>query len=48
MEREGVDFRVDVLKRESASTVILAPHGGGIEPGLCDPVHLTVKPVFEP
>lgn len=32
-EREGVDFRVDTLKRESASTTILAPHGGGIEPG---------------
>lgn len=32
-EREGADFRVDVLKRENASTAILAPHGGGIEPG---------------
>jgi len=32
-EREGVDFCVHVLPREASSTVILAPHGGGIEPG---------------
>lgn len=32
-EREDVDFCVCVILRESTSTVILAPHGGGIEPG---------------
>lgn len=32
-EREGVDFCVCVVSREGASTVVLAPHGGGIEPG---------------
>jgi phage replication-related protein YjqB (UPF0714/DUF867 family) len=32
-EHEGVDFRVCVVLREDASTVVLAPHGGGIEPG---------------
>ncbi len=32
-EREAVDFRVLVVRREHAGTVILAPHGGGIEPG---------------
>jgi phage replication-related protein YjqB (UPF0714/DUF867 family) len=32
-EREGVDFCVCVFSREGASTVVLAPHGGGIEPG---------------
>lgn len=32
-EREGVDFRVRVFSREVSSTVILAPHGGGIEQG---------------
>jgi len=32
-EREGVDFRVYVLRREGASIVVLAPHGGRIEPG---------------
>jgi phage replication-related protein YjqB (UPF0714/DUF867 family) len=32
-ERERVDFRVDVFRRKNASTVVLAPHGGGIEPG---------------
>lgn len=35
-EREGVDFCVHVLPREASSTVILAPHGGGIEPGTSD------------
>ncbi len=33
MEREEVDFCVCVVPREAASTVVLAPHGGGIEPG---------------
>ncbi len=33
MEREGVDFCVCVVPRETISTVILAPHGGGIELG---------------
>ncbi len=33
MEREGVDFCICVVPREAASTVIFAPHGGGIEPG---------------
>lgn len=32
-EREDVDFCVCAVPRETASTVILAPHGGGIEPG---------------
>ena len=32
-EREGVDFQVRVQRRGNVSTVILAPHGGGIEPG---------------
>lgn len=32
-ECEGVDFCVCVVTRETTSTVILAPHGGGIEPG---------------
>ena len=32
-EREGADFRVDLMKREGATTVVLAPHGGRIEPG---------------
>ena len=32
-EREGVDFRVRVVRRANARTVVLAPHGGGIEPG---------------
>ena len=32
-ERDGVDFRVCVVPREGASTVVVAPHGGGIEPG---------------
>ena len=36
VEREGADFRVNVLKRESASTAIFAPHGGGIEPGTAE------------
>jgi len=32
-EREDLDFRISVLKREGSSTVIVAPHGGAIEPG---------------
>lgn len=32
-EREGIDFEICEVWREGASTVILAPHGGGIEPG---------------
>jgi len=32
-EREAVDFCVRVVRRENARTVVLAPHGGGIEPG---------------
>jgi len=32
-ERENIDFRVSVTCRDSSSTVVLAPHGGGIEPG---------------
>ena len=32
-ERAGVDFRVHVVRRANARTVVLAPHGGGIEPG---------------
>ena len=32
-ERAGVDYRVRVVRRGSARTVVLAPHGGGIEPG---------------
>jgi len=32
-ECEGVDFSVCVVARDGASTVVVAPHGGGIEPG---------------
>jgi phage replication-related protein YjqB (UPF0714/DUF867 family) len=32
-EREGKDFRVVIRTREESSTVVIAPHGGGIEPG---------------
>jgi phage replication-related protein YjqB (UPF0714/DUF867 family) len=32
-EGEGVDFAVRLWRREAARTVVLAPHGGGIEPG---------------
>jgi phage replication-related protein YjqB (UPF0714/DUF867 family) len=31
-EREDRDFRVTIFRR-NAATVVLAPHGGGIEPG---------------
>ncbi len=33
VEREGVDYCVCVVRRKHSSTVVLAPHGGGIEPG---------------
>jgi len=32
-EREDIDFRIYAFKREGSSTVIVAPHGGAIEPG---------------
>ncbi|MBU4013369.1 MAG: poly-gamma-glutamate hydrolase family protein [Proteobacteria bacterium] len=32
-EREDKDYRVVICERETSSTVIIAPHGGGIEPG---------------
>lgn len=32
-EKENKDFRVRIEERNSCSTVIVAPHGGGIEPG---------------
>ena len=32
-EREDIDFRIYAVKREGSSTVIVAPHGGAIEPG---------------
>jgi phage replication-related protein YjqB (UPF0714/DUF867 family) len=32
-EREDIDFRISAVKREGLSTVIVAPHGGAIEPG---------------
>jgi phage replication-related protein YjqB (UPF0714/DUF867 family) len=32
-ESEGIDFRIYAVKREGSSTVIVAPHGGAIEPG---------------
>ena len=32
-EREGIDFRIYTVKREGSTTVIVAPHGGAIEPG---------------
>ncbi|MGR9106388.1 MAG: poly-gamma-glutamate hydrolase family protein [Gammaproteobacteria bacterium] len=33
VERENVDYSVRIVRRDSSSTVIVAPHGGGIEPG---------------
>ena len=33
VEREGADFRVHVVRRPLARIVVVAPHGGGIEPG---------------
>jgi phage replication-related protein YjqB (UPF0714/DUF867 family) len=32
-EREDLDFRIYVVRREGSSTVIVAPHGGAIESG---------------
>lgn len=32
-EREDIDFRIFAFKRKGSSTVIVAPHGGAIEPG---------------
>ena len=32
-ERQGIEFEVCVLVRDGVATVVLAPHGGGIEPG---------------
>jgi phage replication-related protein YjqB (UPF0714/DUF867 family) len=32
-EREDIDFRIFNVKREGSSTVMVAPHGGAIEPG---------------
>jgi phage replication-related protein YjqB (UPF0714/DUF867 family) len=32
-EREDIDFRVSAVRREGSRTVIVAPHGGAIEPG---------------
>ena len=32
-EIEDTDFRISAVKREGSSTVIVAPHGGAIEPG---------------
>jgi phage replication-related protein YjqB (UPF0714/DUF867 family) len=32
-EREDADFRVLVVKKKGSRTVIIAPHGGAIEPG---------------
>ena len=32
-ESEGIDFYISAVKREGSNTVIVAPHGGAIEPG---------------
>ena len=32
-EREEIDFRIFTVKRRGSSTVIVAPHGGAVEPG---------------
>jgi len=32
-EREGIDFHINAVKQEGSSSVIVAPHGGAIEPG---------------
>jgi len=32
-ESEGIDFCISTVKRDGSSTVIVAPHGGSIEPG---------------
>jgi len=36
VEREGVDYCLCVVQRENSSTVVVAPHGGGIEPGMSE------------
>ena len=30
---EGIDFRISIVKRKASNIVIVAPHGGAIEPG---------------
>ena len=37
-EREGIDFLIYAVIREGSSTVIVAPHGGAIEPGTAEVV----------
>ena len=32
-EREDIDFYISAVKREGSNTIIVAPHGGAIEPG---------------
>ena len=32
-ERKGVDYRISTRRRKGAALAIVAPHGGGIEPG---------------
>jgi len=32
-EREDIDFRISAVKRDGSKAVIVAPHGGAIEPG---------------
>jgi phage replication-related protein YjqB (UPF0714/DUF867 family) len=32
-ESEDMDFRISAVKREGSNTIIVAPHGGAIEPG---------------
>lgn len=33
VEKEGVGFRVYIQEQANSNTVVIAPHGGGIEPG---------------
>ena len=33
VEREDIDFRISAVKRDGSKAVIVAPHGGAIEPG---------------
>lgn len=33
VEKEGVSFHVYIREQENANTAVIAPHGGGIEPG---------------
>ena len=35
-EREGADFECVAVMRPSAALVVIAPHGGGIEPHTCE------------